>query len=161
MVKCADCGFLAVRNTNTRDLEEAEQDFRTRAYIPMTGDPGRTYARLEKLPLCFVSSFNLQEEIRNKSGKIEVSAENIIEVMNCDRDCPNITKWKTGFTPKEHQDKLDWLINQKWQTDREQSDRDWQHKERSDDKCWRVIELISLVIGAGLFTLLGAWIQGR
>jgi hypothetical protein len=34
-------------------------------------------------------------------------------------------------------------------------DREW---ERKNDKKWHIIELVVLVIGAGLFTLLGAYI---
>ena len=151
MIKCADCGFLAVRNLRTRQLEEAEKEYRDRAYISLTGEEGKLHPRLESLPLCFVASYDLQDEIRNKSPKKEVDSRNIIAVVNADRDCDKSTKWLLGFTPKEHQDILDRQEILKWQIDREKA-----------DKKWRLIELIVLglisVFIAGGFTILGAFI---
>ncbi len=160
MVRCADCGFLAVKNLTTRALEEVEEGFRKRGVIPLSEvrpSYGRHedlplcfVGRHEDLPLCFVGRHDLQWEIKS-TGKQDKTV--VITVINDERQCGEaFTEWKLGFTPKEHREMLDraeWLK--------------WQERQRRDDKRWRVIELIVIgvitVIIAGGFTILGAFIE--
>ena len=76
-----------------------------------------------------------------------------MQVIHEERECgESFTEWQLGFTPKEHREMLD---RKEW--------RDWQERQRKEDKHWRVIELIVLgiiaVLVAGGFTVLGAFIE--
>jgi hypothetical protein len=66
----------------------------------------------------------------------EVSGE-----IQQDRKCRFFTKWRQGFTPKEH---------------REMLDRELRIKE---ERRWRIAEIILILVLSGLFTLLGAAIS--
>ena len=68
-------------------------------------------------------------------------------IIDDDRTCQEFTKWRQGFTPKEHREMLD-----------RKDFREWQEKQRKSDRWWRIIEVFILVVFAGLFTLLGAFI---
>ena len=49
-------------------------------------------------------------------------------------------KYHQGFTPKEHREMID------------------RERQRREDFRRHIIEVVVLIVGAGLFTLLGAWI---
>ncbi len=152
MVKCAECGYLAVRNVDSYHLDETGTDFREKGMVALGRQVGRNQYQLHELqPLCFVQRYNLRSEIKSEfaSGKNEVGC--ILQVISKERECGKFTAWQQGFTPKEHYEMLD---RQRWQ--------DWQEKQRRSDKRWRIIELIVLgfivTIIAGGFTVLGAFI---
>lgn len=149
MVRCADCGFLAARNLNTRELDEAEESFRQDGTFPPINDEKghNPHAGWESAPVCFIQHYDLREEIKQQGLNDKEKYSGVHSVINKDRECKSFTKWRQGSTPKEHREMMD---RQEWSN--------WQEKQRNDDKRWRIIELVVLVIGAGLFTLLGAWI---
>jgi len=149
MVKCAECGFLAVRNPTTGGLEEAGGGFREKGSIPIA-EPygGRPHPQHEQRPLCFVRCHNLGNEIKSAfgTGKNEVGC--VMQVIHEERECgESFTEWQLGSTPKEHREMMD---RQEW--------RDWQERQRKEDRRWRIIESVMFAILAGLFTLLGAFI---
>jgi len=142
MVKCSECGFLAVRRKDTIELEEVEFESR---------QSGDMRPRYHYVPICFTLVANFGEEVE----KLEKSPE---YATRCDehgdaiwpqwydlvggalvkeRECPSFTRWHQGFTPKEHQEMLDrqWLLD--FQAKREQEDRDWREHERIEDLEWR------------------------
>jgi hypothetical protein len=148
MVKCADCGYLAVRNVESRELEEAEQKFREKGLLPMAGgEIGRPHERHERMPLCFMGNVSLYEECRKRTSNVDPEPVFVILMMDDERVCSDFTKWKLGFTPKEHQVMID-----------RQRLQEWQIKQEASNRRWHWVELAILVIGAGLFTLLGAFI---
>ena len=67
MVKCAECGFLALRNKESRELEEAEESFREGVALPLVD--GGSYYRHEERPLCFARRYDLRKEIREKEER--------------------------------------------------------------------------------------------
>lgn len=68
-VKCANCGFLALRNQATRQLAEAEDSFRSTGQIPAAGSQhGIIIGVYEKAPLCFALAANLREEFAAAHG---------------------------------------------------------------------------------------------
>jgi hypothetical protein len=158
MVKCSECGFLAARNTETRILEEVEYKSR------QDGNMGRQ--RYVLIPVCFAMAFNFDKEVKElrKSPKFATRRNEIGEIiypewkdcvkpiLNMERECSSFVQWQQGFTPKEHQEMMD---RQEW--------RNWQEKQRKEDKHWRIIELIVFgviaVLVAGGFTILGALIE--
>jgi len=132
MVKCAECGFLASRNLETRILEETEQITRDTGYVLDMYQP----------PICFVRVNDFRDDAIQK-----------------ERICEQFTKWRQGSTPKEHQKMIDREARLKWQSEREDADKRWRDDQRRQDKKWRIVELIILVVSAGLFTWLGAFIS--
>jgi len=150
MVKCIDCGFLAVRDLRSRQLVEMEQGYRIKGESPQVIDFSPHF-NIYDAPRCFVRAYDLREEIKKDTRRCS-SQEKILPVINSDRDCKLFTEWQQGFTAKEHREMLD---RKEW--------RDWQENQRKSDRRWRIIELVVLgviaVIVAGGFTILGAFIE--
>jgi hypothetical protein len=149
VVKCSDCGYLAARNRDTRELDEVERVFRENGKPPNVTVAGRNpYCRQEIMPLCFARSFDfvdLYNKLTSRRANIE---DNIATILNEERHCDSFIEWKQGFTPKEHREMMDRKEMLQWQTE-----------QKKQDRRWRIIEVVILIIGAGLFALLGALIQ--
>ncbi len=152
MVKCVDCGFLALRNSRSRDLDEAEELYRRTGDVTVDGD----YLRHERVPICFARAWDLRDEFRNHVAEQyeeeqrerwlrTPQPEHILALIKEERQCSGFAACQQGFTSKEHRDMLD-----------RQEQRDWQERQRRDDKKWRIAELVLLIIGAGVFTIIGA-----
>ena len=148
MVKCADCGYLSVRSRVDHSLGDATIDFRERGAVPnRTDDRGMNPNPLhEKIPLCFAGQTYLGDAIKNVNTKSNLNDE-VKTIINKEIDCKEFTKWRQGFTPKEHREMIDREGMQKREEERRRNDRKWH---------W--VELIAIIMGTGLFTLLGAWI---
>ena len=97
VVRCRDCGFLAMRNVETRKLEEAEETLRNTGQIPAQ----HRMKRHESLPVCFMAAVNLRAEA---TGEDPV---HVLEIVNRERQCAAFTNWNVGYTPKEHREMLD------------------------------------------------------
>ena len=138
-VKCAGCGFLAVRNLHTRELVEVEEDLRQKwrlvpANINVPG--GGEILVYSDFPMCFRRVVDLKAEAQ--------SHDQIKAAITQDRTatCAGyFTKWEQGFTPKEHQE----VINAKELRALEATAR------KSTD--------LRLAFLAGTFTILGAIIS--
>lgn len=144
MVKCADCGFLASRDIETRQLEETEQEIRSQGQLvpaPNTGKPIHKYEH----PVCFMQSKDYKAFPYTSRSIFTLDREDIRSEIQRERDCKEFTAWQQGYTPKEHRDMIDREKMLKWQAGREDEDRKW--REKQDKK---------LVIIAGSFTILGA-----
>ena len=144
MVKCADCGFLTLRDKTTGSLVEVNDDYRVSGNVP---DYIAAYKEYHNYPICFVMAYDLMPEVEEAAkkqffDKSDDWGKYVIEVITKERDCKTkcstlgFAKYQQGFTPKEHLEK----INRQRETKR------------------RIIESIVFVILAGLFTLLGAFI---
>ncbi len=159
MVKCADCGFLTLRDNTTGLLVEVEDDYRVSGRVP----PIDAYRSYHNYPICFAMACDLLPEVEQAAQKQFVEdgndwGEYVLEVITKERDCPTAdkairyTKYQQGFTPKEHREMIDWERMSKLE-----------EKRRKEDKRFRIIELIVLgviaVIVAGGFTVLGAYIE--
>ncbi len=168
MPRCAGCGFLAQHiyrgsipqgfiDIDERPRETGELPRRPSAFSPhFLGEPDLTPEKLDgdSFPSCFARSFPLGQEVKERHEELQAANKSVpvshavLDVIGKDRECRHFVKWQRGFTPKEHREMID---RDEW--------RKWQEDQRSSDKKWRLIELVFLVVGAGLFTLLGAWIQ--
>jgi hypothetical protein len=73
--------------------------------------------------------------------------EKVRSEIQRERECALFTEWRLGSTPKEHQEMIDRQFAMKMEEER-----------RKNDRKWHWIELGALVLGSGLFTLLGVWI---
>lgn len=150
MVRCSECGFLAARNTETRNLEEVELKSR------QNGDIGKQ--RYVLIPVCFAMAVNFEEEAKelrtspeytqrkNEIGEVVWPKWNALVkvILSKGRQCKSFTKWQQGFIPKEHQEILDRQFMLKWQAGREDADKKWRTRQQ-----W------FMVIVAGIFTILG------
>ena len=124
-VKCQDCGYLAVRNQQTRALAETEEVMRQSGEPPpvfVLPHPGRNAVLIyERTPVCFVREFDLPVE----AGQAD-DARAFLNVIRQERVCPKWTQWFQGFTPRDHKEMID---------AREQ--RDWQEARRREDIAYR------------------------
>ena len=126
--RCADCGFITLRNRNTGQLDEVDSDFRETGNpphlkMPVVGGAAMKFALVDMTPyrhqpVCFARAVNLGAE---RPGTPEVlashpdwSSESMLEVLTKPRpDCAGsaftsaFTKWQQGFTPKEHREMRD------------------------------------------------------
>lgn len=158
MVKCANCGFLALRKFEVEGLLEADANYRE------TGERKPVEAPHWNVPICFMRAADLRGE-REHPPRMGVviyeedpykgwpsEGEQNLAVITQERVCDSFTEWQQGFTPKEHREIMD---RREW--------REWQERQRRDDKRWRIIELIVFgviaVLVAGGFIVLGAFIE--
>lgn len=176
MVKCADSGFLALRNTTSGALDEAPMRYRETAEPPKLRRADVKFALSEhefydypysKIPACFVNVVRLDKEIAGVTPDFdqripprEVVAhmdrwertnpkpDRIVEAIQRDRgECRGFYQWEQGFAPKAHYEMAD-----KRRIQEEQA------RQQHADRRWRLVELAILVAVAGVFTILGAFI---
>ena len=163
---CAKCGFLALRNLFTGDLDEAPDKYRVDGVIPEI----RTHVKRSQsindfydypydgVPICFKRADNLIDEVVWRGSPGVVVPEAVKAIVDKERTCNDqtFTEWQQGFTPKEHREMLDrqWLLER--QEAREDADRAWRAvQEAKADKRYKW----NLVITAGLVTIVSAIIQ--
>lgn len=93
MPKCAECGFLALRELHSHRLLEAPRAYRkTLAVLSRDGKGPAT----DRLPVCFRDVCEFAVECPGGSdGEIR-------EAITKDRPCGPYEPWNQGFTPKEH-----------------------------------------------------------
>jgi hypothetical protein len=133
-VRCADCGYLAVKNYHTRELIEAEAAIRQTGRQPgsicLPGTPDLVY---DLTPICFALAYDLRTEC-GRPGNPEQLAEAFLRVIREPRLCTYITKWRQGFSPKEHMEMQ--ILEQQKRHAEEQRQRDlaWQEERRKEDR---------------------------
>jgi hypothetical protein len=163
MVRCADCGFLSLRHLETRELREAEGDYRNTGVIPRNITlPKHLY---EERPLCFQQLVTFDPE-QCKSPEDRLAA-----IQQERGDCRGFTEWKQGFMPKEHREMLDrqWMIEREDRRDKEMREREDlrdketanRHKEQMKDlrgQHWRELIVFGGLIG--LATVVAAILDG-
>jgi hypothetical protein len=171
-VKCADCGYLAVRTHESRTLVEADLELRKCGTSPkMSANPTQDY--YDPLPLCFVMEQDLVDEFRRALGQTQQASnatrmENskrewrtVFSVIEAPRTCPQWIKWCQGFTPREHKEMIDAQKQQEWNEKRLEADR--QRAERREDatkKADRKFQVVMVLLSAA-FTVLGWFIGSR
>jgi hypothetical protein len=156
MPRCSNCGFLAVRDINTRQLEEVDGTFREWGRPPLKRVAGRNqYKGQYDIPICFVRAHNLYNEVIESGVKPELYYTIVKTVIDEDRQCDSFIEWHQGFTPKEHQEMLDRKEMLKWQAEREKEDKEWQQRQREIEHNWQSRQQLFLAIIAGIFTIIG------
>lgn len=113
MVKCADCGFLAMRNTETRELEEIDHVIRSSGQLPIwrvpsvevtyygTPDSRGSSKKCECQAVCFLAAHDLRKEIESLDVRNDRQGAHLT-VFNAERQCRHHTRYMQGFAPKEH-----------------------------------------------------------
>ena len=114
MVKCEECGFLALRNRNTGLLDEAPQEYRRAAEVPPFNSPlSDAYTGV---PICLARAYPLHNEFTNQD---QATHREIFNLLQKKRNCAErdlFTPWQQGFSPKEHREMLD----RQWMLEREE-----------------------------------------
>jgi hypothetical protein len=160
VVRCADCGYLGLRNLETGALDEADEAFLRDATIrPVSGV--RSMAAYDALPVCAKGAVNFREEANPGHQP------SIVQAITKPRECREFMKRHTGLAPKEHrQMEIDHFIRteqarlareqREWQEARQKEDREHREKREDDhrrfDKIWGlfaslVIALVSAIVG--------------
>jgi hypothetical protein len=119
LVKCADCGFLAVRHMDTRALLDAEELLRVNGEIPSRNTGMMIY---DEWPVCFIRRANFRKEMNDNSGSPHRK-----KVLNDKRECDDgFTPWQQGLTPKEH---LEMQLDHKWRMEQAEREREWRKED--------------------------------
>ena len=185
MVKCGDCGFLALRNSYTGALDEADEGFResgtaSRIRRDLSVVPTDSYIEpflypYQGAPLCFARAINLARELSRLNRPV-------LDIISQERDCLSFTPWEHGFTPKEHREMLERheaqenekrrdLAIQRREDARDITAKEWhaeqevtaekQHKEQMEElRSQHRTEVMIFGFFIGAATLLAAVIEG-
>lgn len=137
MVKCSECGFLALRTQTDWVSGEAPDYFRE------TGQPPGTISFL----LCFARKIKIQQETDKLPKDSGGRGNRVLQIISAERECDSFAEWQQGFSPKEHREMLDRERLLKWQTEENRSNRRY-----------RLIEL-ALVFVTIVAVLLAAFIE--
>lgn len=152
MGKCANCGYLSVRNKDDYSLGEPSIDYREKGQVATTwDDKGRNPHSLhEPIPLCFARQAYLRDATKAIKDR-KNPYEEVKAIIQGDNDCKEFTDWQQGFTPKEHREMMDRQKLQEWQDKREQIDRDWYtNQERYLVRRAGIYAIVAGIIGAGI-----------
>ena len=113
-VKCVGCGYLSIRNQQTRQLMEVETEIRCGGQFPEA---------YEMRPICFRMEEQFEQsliELENRPDLDEMNnRDQFDEIIEQPRTCESFTTWKQGWTPKEH---LEMMVTEKSLTEQ----RVWQ-----------------------------------
>ena len=125
--RCDKCGFLAIRQQWTRQILEADDDYRASA-TPPRDEVGNE--NCENMPICFLAKADLRKEIDEQNS--EFISDGILTVIQKERLC--FTTRIRGLNPKEH---LEMILREEF----------LRHQEKRGKE---------LVIVAGVFVIIGA-----
>jgi len=132
MVKCADCGFLTLRDKETGLLVEVNDDYRVSGKVP---EYILAYENFHNYPICFAMAYDLMPEVEraivhNKNDDSKYA----LDVITSERICPpkrkeiGFVNYQQGFTPKEHREMID------------------RERQRASDKRWHLLEIVVIAI---------------
>jgi hypothetical protein len=119
IVKCVDCGFVALRRTTTRKLVEIEFEIRQNGKIP---DEQVVCASGKKQYEPWLYCFRQRYVLRDEQNKIAGGHEQmILAVISAERHCGKFKKWEQGWSPKGHIE-MDLLERQQVREDKRDAD---------------------------------------
>jgi hypothetical protein len=142
--KCSECGYLALRENESRALVETEEGLRR--------DGAAHYhpSRCEPLPLCFARAYDLRKEYyAAPDGKLlfltstaapSLYPEALKHILQKDRLCKAFIEWQQGFSPREHFEMKQLTEQREWQEQRLREDRDWRASQAELERQWRTSE---------------------
>ncbi|MCE9565881.1 MAG: hypothetical protein K8U57_27985 [Planctomycetes bacterium] len=128
-VRCADCGYLAIRDRQTRELVEVEVGLRKKWELPTL--PGAGFYQYEDFPICLQHKSSLRIE------KASYRHEEVIDLLQQERDCDGFMEWQHGFSPKEHQEMQLAQELQRQQLAQREQERDWQDRRDTEQRRWQ------------------------
>ena len=169
--KCAECGFLAMRNRFTDQLDEARPSYRKTGKAPFVRKPGMHGVVVqnpwegddfpwEVTPICFARAYDLVSEIQAAPNSGLITQEAILETTQKPRDaCSEFIRWNQGFTPKEHREMLDrkYIMEREDRRDREL--RESQERQGKSRLRWEIV-IFGIIVTIALIAaeIIGAFI---
>ena len=151
-VRCAECGYLAIREVKKWTLCEAERKYRDDLTTPPNG-PDREY---QFVPVCFAGEVSFAESLQGSEKEKRAECRSAI---SRDRECPSFTSWKPGFSPKEHVDMQLVREQREWQQGEEKRRREWQKEQEEDRRKWEA-RLQTRELSAGAVVAIAAAVLG-
>ena len=133
-IKCAECGLLALRQSETRDAHEAEQ--RTR-------ESGHATGFTESNPYCFAQAQRIDKECFELKQTAEYSTNpyaGVLAVIQHDRECARFVPWQPGRSPKEHQEMVNAQELQRFQDERQAKDQERQEQRDAAQREWQAAQ---------------------
>jgi hypothetical protein len=95
MVRCADCGLLALRDKSTGALCEADVYQQKYAEIRMDGRRNEVF---DRIPVCFENVVDFCKELNEKPSEV-VHSDKILPLIEAERECEMFTPHKIGRSP--------------------------------------------------------------
>ena len=141
--KCAECGFLVVRDKTTNELVSPAVEYRDIVRLTQAGNDPSTLT-FDPTPICSAGACNLWP-----FGKI-TTLGGIIGVLTQNRDCLKFTVWLPALSPKEHLDMLNIQAERLWHERQAERDRQWRKEDRRHTAIWGIC---GIVLGVALTTL--------
>jgi hypothetical protein len=114
---CAECGYLGIRSSTTKELVEVEETFRREGAEDRTGGVQAAYVGK---PVCAIMAADLQAVVSSRRGS------SIAQMLSEQRNCEHGTRWLRGFTPKEH-------LQMNLIEEQREKHRKWEE----EDRAWR------------------------
>lgn len=108
MVKCKNCGYLAVRHLEAQELVGMPDFQRENGHPP---ESNGTRVNLDRTPICSMARCDLRAELDGSPNVASVVAK----VVNASRDCDRFRQRIPLLTPKEHLDMDMFDRQQAWQ----------------------------------------------
>jgi hypothetical protein len=163
-VRCAGCGFLSLRESESRALVEAEVGVRNdwKQLRVIKAGQGPVY---ESKPLCFQAVGEFAVAIADAKTPDEIQ-----RVALLDRQCGKAIDWRQGWTPQEHDEmRLEEERRTRdlaWQEERREKDRESQERRDRDQREWQESQTrenrrwqFKLAVLAAAFTLLNGLVM--
>jgi hypothetical protein len=120
MARCDQCGFLALRSSQSHELDIADEQFRQQGYI----NQQRHYA----LPICAMGVVNFRDEMN--PGREEMA----LAAIQKNRSCTEMMRWHPSLTPKEHAD-MRIAEQSRAESERRNTEmREWQERREEQSK---------------------------
>lgn len=132
---CKECGYLGIRNNETRELVEVDEAYREHGRNPPGGKLPQLY---HGAPVCTVMAHDLSQETKHAEGR------DVVEMLKQPRDCGDrgkSTAWQRGFTPKEHVQMQLLEQQQAWQRQMAEDERAWRERQEERARAWRKEDL--------------------
>ncbi len=132
---CVTCGYLALRNRITGNLDEAPKSYRGTGQPPSLISPTSKVTPYSGFPTCFQMAASLEEEVADVTEEFKRQVLNNNEVIDWHlanveglterddrgeghekvhrviskphRNCQLWVRWRQGSTPKEHREMMD------------------------------------------------------
>lgn len=139
LVRCEECGLLAVRNIDDSSVYPADEKLRrdgtlqTRTF-PGDREPSRAVGLIHRSDelICFIGR---EELIRLRPG------QNCLVAIKSEHSCPRAMKWIPGRSPEQHlqmyelerqQEHNDRMLAEEraWREQQAQAERDWRERDR-------------------------------
>lgn len=125
--RCAECGLLAIRNIEDRQLVEVEPGMLAKWEIPPCFR-NREKQQYEEVPLCFAMAANLYDEVGS------FTREKVVEIITRARDCGSFIPRQRGFTPKDHREMQLAHVIQRQQQEQRERDREWEMRQERESR---------------------------